>query len=68
MPDSDEYRCPDCDSTDLTSIQLTGIDDELLECQSNGPVSSTKLLSCFPFVDPNGRKDHGSILDGIIFL
>jgi hypothetical protein len=34
MPDSDPYRCPNCDSTDLVSIQLTAIDDELLECSS----------------------------------
>jgi hypothetical protein len=34
MPDTDEHRCPNCSATDLVSIRLAIIDDELLECQS----------------------------------
>jgi transcription elongation factor Elf1 len=31
---SDTYRCPCCDSQDLTSVQNTAMDSELLECQN----------------------------------
>ena len=34
MSHSDEYRCPNCDSTDLANIHLSLIDDELFQCQS----------------------------------
>jgi hypothetical protein len=34
MHDATELRCPNCGSTDLVSIHLASIDDELLECQS----------------------------------
>jgi hypothetical protein len=29
MPDTDEHRCPNCDSPDLASIQLAAINHEL---------------------------------------
>ena len=34
MPNSDEDRCPNCDSTDLVLIKTKAIADELLECRS----------------------------------
>jgi hypothetical protein len=33
MFDSDEYRCPNCDSTNLVMIDTKAIADELLECR-----------------------------------
>jgi hypothetical protein len=34
MPDTDEYRCPNCGSADLAVINTKAIADELLECRS----------------------------------
>jgi hypothetical protein len=34
MFNSDEHRCPNCNSTDLVSVQTTAIDADLLECRS----------------------------------
>jgi len=33
MGKSTEYRCPNCDSQNFTSVQSTAVDSELLECQ-----------------------------------
>jgi len=36
MPDTsdDDLRCPNCGSTDLTTIQNKSLDGELVECRS----------------------------------
>ena len=34
MPDTDEHRCPNCDSMDLVMIDTKAIEDELIECRS----------------------------------
>lgn len=34
MPDTDEQRCPNCDSPDLVVINTKTIADDVLECQS----------------------------------
>jgi len=34
MTDTDDYRCPNCNSPDLTIIVANAIADELLECRS----------------------------------
>jgi hypothetical protein len=34
MIDTDEQRCPNCDSRDLVAIHTKAIADELLECRS----------------------------------
>ena len=34
MPDTDEHRCPNCDSPDLVVINTKTIADELIECRS----------------------------------
>jgi hypothetical protein len=34
MTDADEYRCPNCGSADLASIQTEAIADEVLKCRS----------------------------------
>jgi hypothetical protein len=33
MLDTDEHRCPNCNSTDLVVINTKAIADELLECR-----------------------------------
>ena len=33
MRDSNEYHCPNCDSTDFVIIDTKAIADELLECR-----------------------------------
>jgi len=34
MPDTDEQRCPNCDSPDLVVIHTKAIADEIVECRS----------------------------------
>jgi len=34
MTETDEYRCPACDSTDLVVIDTRAIADELMECRA----------------------------------
>jgi hypothetical protein len=34
MTDTDEYRCPNCDSTDLIVIDTRAVADELVECRA----------------------------------
>jgi hypothetical protein len=34
MSHSEEYRCPNCNSTDLVGIHTAAIDADLLECRS----------------------------------
>jgi hypothetical protein len=44
---SDAYRSPNCGATDLASIRLISIDDELPECRSSlvlGPIIGPKSI------------------------
>ena len=52
MSNSDEHRCPNCNSIDLVSVQTTAIDADLLECRScmrlykveHGPDGTSELV------------------------
>jgi hypothetical protein len=38
MRDLHEYRCPSCNSADVSNIQTEAIYDELVECRSCGGI------------------------------